>query len=175
MKPIRRFFSRHLLLRFTSEASTRRRLVVLGLLGLLLCSSITAIAEDDKRYNDIGNKIQCSCGCAQILIKCNHVGCQSSDTMIRQLRTALATYSNEEDVLNWFRKNYGMTVVLEPAKHGFELTIWVVPPLLVGAALLLVFFIIRRWHMRLAPAGANAQVDPTLDALRERARRETEI
>jgi len=143
-------------------------------MAVVLCCSALAFAEDDKRYNDIGNKIQCSCGCAQILIKCNHVGCQSSDTMIRQLRTALATYSNEEDVLNWFRRNYGMTVVVEPARHGFELTIWVVPPLLVAAALLLVFLIIQKWRMRTVPVAAPP-VDPHLEALRERARKETEI
>lgn len=143
-------------------------------LMLILCCSTAVMAADDTRYNEIGNKIQCSCGCNQILIKCNHVGCQSSDGMIRQLRTALATYSNEEDILNWFRRNYGMTVVVEPAKHGFELWIWVVPPLLVGTALLLVFFIIRRWRVR-APAVQVTQVDPKLDALRQRARKETEI
>ena len=174
MKRIASFFAEHVTSRLSAEVSVRQRLLVLGLLALLLCSSITAIADEDKRYNDIGNKIQCSCGCAQILIKCNHVGCQSSDTMIRQLRTALATYSNEEDVLNWFRRNYGMTVVVEPAKHGFELIIWVVPPLLVAAALLLVFWIIQRWRMRAVPVAA-APVDPHLDALRERARKETEL
>ncbi|HEY6970140.1 MAG TPA: cytochrome c-type biogenesis protein CcmH, partial [Candidatus Angelobacter sp.] len=136
--------------------------------------SAAASAADDKRFNDIGSKIQCSCGCGQMLLKCNHVGCPSSDSMIRQLRTAVATYSNEEDVLNWFRRNYGMTVVVEPAKHGFELIIWVVPPLLVATALLLVFWIIQRWRMRAVPVAA-APVDPHMEALRERARKETEL
>ena len=174
MKRMAAFFAERASLKLNPEASIVQRLLVLGLLGLLLCSSITAIADEEKRYNDIGNKIQCSCGCAQILIKCNHVGCQSSDSMIRQLRTALATYPNEEDVLNWFRRNYGMTVVVEPAKHGFELIIWVVPPLLVVAALLFVFWIIQRWRMRAVPVAA-APVDPHMEALRERARKETEL
>jgi len=143
-------------------------------LVLIVCCSLAALAEDDKRYNQIGNKIQCACGCTQILIKCNHVGCTSSDTMIKQLRTALATYSNEEDVLQWFRQNYGMTVVVEPAKHGFELLIWVVPPLLVGGAVLLVLFIVRQWQSEKDPA-AVAKVDPALEALRARARKETEL
>ena len=174
MKCTAAFFAEHVGLRLNSEASIVERLVVLCLLAIVLCSTAFASSEDDKRYNDIGSKIQCSCGCGQMLLKCNHVGCPSSDSMIRQLRTAVATYSHEEDVLNWFRRNYGMTVVVEPAKHGFELTIWVVPPLLVMVAFALVFWIIQRWRMRAVPVAA-APVDPHMEALRERARKETEL
>jgi len=144
------------------------------LLALALCCSVVAIAADDDRYNDVGNKIQCSCGCGQILIKCNHVGCPSSDAMIRQLRTALNNYSNDEDVLNWFRRTYGMTVVVAPATHGFELTIWVLPIVLAALGLLLLFLVTRRWRSEAAPVGV-AQLDPKLEALRARARKETEL
>jgi len=144
------------------------------ILGLVLCFSLVAMATDDDRYNDLGNKIQCSCGCGQILIKCNHVGCPSSDGMIRQLRASLANYSNDEDVLNWFRRTYGVTVVVAPGTHGFELIIWVVPPVLVAAAFLLLFFLVRRWRLRAAPAGVM-NLDSGLEALKARARRETEL
>jgi len=144
------------------------------LLALVLCSSLVAIAADDDRYNDVGNKIQCSCGCGQILIKCNHVGCPSSDAMIRQLRTALNNYSNDEDVLNWFRRTYGMTVVVAPSTHGFELTIWVLPIVLAAVGLLLLFLVTRRWRSEAAPVGV-VHLDPKLEELRARARKETEL
>ena len=142
---------------------------------LLLCFPLLLGAADD-RYNDIGNKIQCACGCGQILLKCNHIGCQSSDTMIRQLRTAVTDYKDDEDVLNWFRRNYGTTIVVAPATHGFELTIWVFPPILAAASLVLMFWIVRRWHARSALASSSAAVaDPYFDELRARARKETEL
>ena len=144
------------------------------LLVLLLCCSVVAIAADDDRYNDVGNKIQCSCGCSQILIKCNHVGCPSSDAMIRQLRTALNNYSNDEDVLNWFRRSYGMTVVVAPSTQGFELTIWILPIVLAAVGLLLLFLVTRKWRLEAAPVGV-VQIDPKLEALRARARKETEL
>jgi cytochrome c-type biogenesis protein CcmH len=142
--------------------------------ALILCLSAVAMAADGDRYNNVGNKIQCSCGCAQMLLKCNHVGCPNSDGMIKQLRTALNNYANDEDVLNWFRRSYGVTVVVEPATHGFELTAWVVPPLLTGAAMLLVFFLIRRWRARAAPVAAT-NLDPQLEEFKLRARKETEL
>ncbi|HEY6969390.1 MAG TPA: hypothetical protein VJA94_09300, partial [Candidatus Angelobacter sp.] len=85
MKHTLAFFTEHVRLRLNPEASIVERLVVLCLLAIVLCSSAAASAADDKRFNDIGSKIQCSCGCGQMLLKCNHVGCPSSDSMIRQL------------------------------------------------------------------------------------------
>ena len=145
-------------------------------LALVICCSVIAVAADSNndRYNDLGNKIQCSCGCNQILLQCNHVGCQSSDGMIRELRTAVANYKNDEDVLNWFRRSYGMTTVVAPATHGFELTLWLVPPVIAGIAFLLVFLVIHEWRRRAEPVTV-AQADPKLVELRARARKETEL
>jgi cytochrome c-type biogenesis protein CcmH/NrfF len=148
-----------------------KRLTLVLMLGFSLAA---AGADNDVRYNDLGLRIQCPCSCNQELIKCNHVGCQYSDNMIRQLRSALNTYSNDEDVLNWFRRNYGMTVVNAPATHGFELTIWILPGVLTIAGLLLLFLVTRRWRSRAAPVGA-APLDPKLEDLKSRARKETEL
>ena len=144
------------------------------LLAIVICASLAALAQDEERYRDLGNKIQCSCGCNQILLQCNHVGCPSSAGMIRELRTAVTTYKNDEDVLNWFRRSYGMTIVVAPATHGFELMIWVVPPLIILSAFALVFFLIQEWRARATPAPV-AGTDPKMDELRARARKETEL
>ena len=147
-----------------------KRLALLLLISCLL----QAPAMGGDRYTDLGNKIQCACGCNEMLLQCNHVGCQSSDTMIRQLRTAVTNYKNDEDVLNWFRRNYGTTVVVSPATHGFELLVWVVPPISLVLAFLMVFWIVSRWRLRTAQV-AVAPLDPELESLRARARKETEI
>lgn len=94
--------------------------------------------------------------------------------MIRQLRAAVNNYSNDEDVLNFFRKSYGMTVVVAPSTHGFELTIWIMPLVLAAIGLMLLVIINRRWRSRAAPVGV-VQLDPGLEDLKYRARKETEI
>ena len=140
-------------------------------------SLVLLTAAGNDRYENLGGKIMCSCGCNQMLLKCNHVGCPDSDRMIRELKAEVGNPSNsDEDVLYWFRKTYGMTVVVEPAAHGFELTIWVVPPILVGATFLLVVILIRRWRMRAAALQVTEFAgNPQLDAYRNRARKETEL
>src|SRR5947209_20622725 len=120
---------------------------------LLPCLVVLLMGADNQeaRFQNIGGKIMCSCGCAQMLLKCNHVGCQNSAKMISQLRSQVQTTSNDEDVLNWFRKQWGVTSVVEPSAHGFELMAWVLPVAGLGLGLLLVLVLARSWKMRAVP------------------------
>jgi cytochrome c-type biogenesis protein CcmH/NrfF len=145
---------------------------------LLPCVVVLLMGADNQeaRYQNIGGKIMCSCGCAQMLLKCNHVGCPNSDQMQRELRAGVMRTSNDEEVLNWFRTNWGVTAVVEPSTHGFELLAWILPAAGLGLGLLLVLFLIRSWKLRPAPvATADLNLAPDLEALRVRARQETEL
>ena len=148
----------------------------LAQITVLLCSVAFLMGADSSRYENIGGKIMCTCGCGQMLLKCNHVGCPNSEKMTQQLRAQVAATSDDEAVLNFFRKEWGVTTVVEPGHRGFELLAWILPfaGLAIGIALLV--WVVQRWRMR--PAQANptpAPLDPHFEALRARARQETEI
>jgi cytochrome c-type biogenesis protein CcmH len=132
--------------------------------------------NQEARYKNVGSKIMCTCGCAEMLLQCDHVGCPNSDRMVHELRANVQTMSNDEEVLDWFRNNWGVTAVVEPRTHGFELLAWILPAAGLGLGLLVVVLVIRNWRMRPAPvAAADLNLAPDLEALRARARRETEI
>jgi cytochrome c-type biogenesis protein CcmH/NrfF len=132
--------------------------------------------NQDARFQKVGGKIMCTCSCAQMLLQCDHVGCPNSDQMRRQLKAQLQRTSNDEEVLDWFRTTWGVTAVVEPRTHGFELLAWILPTAGLGLGLLLVMLLIRNWKMRPAPvAAADMNLAPDLEALRDRARRETEL
>jgi cytochrome c-type biogenesis protein CcmH len=132
--------------------------------------------NQEARYQNIGGKIMCSCSCAQMLLKCNHVGCPNSAQMIRELRANVQSNRNDEEILNWFRSNWGVTAVVEPSTHGFELLAWVLPAAGLGLGLLVVVFLIRSWKLRPVPvAMADLNLSPDLEAMRARARKETEL
>jgi cytochrome c-type biogenesis protein CcmH len=132
--------------------------------------------NQEARFQNLGGKIMCSCGCTQMLLKCNHVGCPNSARMISELRDNVQSTSNDEEVLNWFRKKWGVTAVVEPSTHGFELMAWILPVAAMGLGLLLVILLIHNWRLRTAPvAAADLNLDPKLEALRARAHQETEI
>jgi cytochrome c-type biogenesis protein CcmH/NrfF len=145
---------------------------------LLPCALVLLMGADNQeaRYQNLGGKIMCSCGCSQMLLKCNHVGCPNSDQMIRELRANVNKTSNDEAVLNWFRTKWGVTAVVEPSTHGFELLAWILPAAGLGLGLVLVVLLIRNWRMRPATvAVTDVNLTPDLEALRDRARRETEL
>jgi len=152
-----------------------KRLLKLLLLPCLVVLLMGADKED-ARFQELGSKIMCTCSCTQMLLKCNHVGCPNSDRMRRELKAAVESTTNDEEVLNWFRKNWGVTAVVEPGKHGFELSAWIVPWSVPVLGLVLVIFVIRSWKLRSAPvSAADLYLDPHLEALRARAQKETEI
>jgi cytochrome c-type biogenesis protein CcmH/NrfF len=147
-----------------------------GQILMLCCALVLFMGADSSRFQTLGDKIMCSCGCGQMLLKCNHVGCPNSAKMISQLRTQAASDKSDEEVLNFFRREWGVTAVAEPAQRGFELLVWVMPFAALALGGLLVILIVRKWRQRLAKAGQpEIKLDPHLEALRARARQETEI
>jgi cytochrome c-type biogenesis protein CcmH/NrfF len=149
---------------------------VVGLLILFCMVGSLMAADNNARYENLGGKIMCTCGCGQMLLKCNHVGCPNSEKMIHQLRTQVASTNDDEAVLNFFRNEWGVTTVVEPGRHGFELLAWILPFAGLGVGILLLVLVARKWRLHSAGAGAgNAPLDPHLEALRARARQETEI
>jgi hypothetical protein len=55
-----------------------------GTLAIAVCFSLGA-TDAGSRYNKISNhQLMCTCGCAQVLGECNHVGCPNSSW--RELR-----------------------------------------------------------------------------------------
>ena len=134
--------------------------------------------DTDARFRDLGHRMMCTCGCGQILLECNHVGCQSSDKMRNQLLAALAKGDNDDLILQGFVQEYGPTVVAAPTTTGFNRIAWIMPFLVLALGIALVTWIVRAWKNRPAPALADGIKIPSggqLDELREQARKETEL
>jgi cytochrome c-type biogenesis protein CcmH/NrfF len=145
---------------------------------LLTCMVVLLMGADNQeaRFQKLGGKIMCTCGCAEMLLQCDHVGCPNSDRMRSELRDNVQTMSSDEGVLDWFRTNWGVAAVVEPRTHGFELVAWILPAAGLGLGLLLVIILIRNWKLRSAPvAAADLNLGPELEAMRARARQETDL
>jgi cytochrome c-type biogenesis protein CcmH len=144
--------------------------VVIGLMG----------AGDDVsgRFSSLGHRMMCVCGCNQILLECNHVGCAYSDKMRSELMAALQRGDNDDLVMQAFVQNYGTTVIAAPTTTGFNRVAWIMPYLALVLGLATVYFVVRAWKMRPAPAladGISPAAGPELDRFREQARKDTEL
>ena len=147
-----------------------------GALAVAVCFSLGA-TDASSRFNDLGHRLMCTCGCAQLLGECNHVGCPESGRERNELTAAIAAGKSDKEILNWFAAKYGATMLAAPTTEGFNLVAWIAPFAVFGAALLGTVLLVRRWSVgkTLAAAGADsASMDPAERERREKIRRDTE-
>jgi cytochrome c-type biogenesis protein CcmH/NrfF len=132
-------------------------------------------AEPSSRFNRVGHQMMCACGCGQVLLECNHVGCPDSDRMIGELRAQIGGGGSDTSILNWFAAKYGATILAAPIRGGFDNVAWITPMAVFLLATVGVGFLIRMWRLRSGHEPVSA-AGPGVgaDALRERIRRETE-
>ncbi len=142
-------------------------------LALAVCFSVGA-TDAGSRYNNLNHRLMCTCGCAQLLGECNHVGCPSSGPMLNELSAAIASGATDQQILSSFAAKYGITVLAAPPTHGFSLVAWVAPIAVFASALLGTILLVRHWSVGRTAAAAVQPADPVMNALREKIRRETE-
>ena len=144
------------------------------LLAIIVCFSLGA-TDAGSRYLNLNHRLMCTCGCAEILGECNHVGCPESGREREELKTAIAAGKSDKEILDWFAAKYGATMLAAPTTEGFNLVAWIAPFAVFAAALLGTVLLVRRWaSVSVGKQQAATQVsDPATDALKEKIRRET--
>jgi cytochrome c-type biogenesis protein CcmH/NrfF len=149
-----------------------QRAVQLGLLGLAGLALLGA-GDDAGRVADLGHRLMCVCGCNQILLECNHVGCQYSERMRGELVAGVERGESDDLTLQAFVQKYGTTVMAAPSTTGFNRVAWLMPYLALVLGITTVVLIVRAWRMR--PLALAAPVTGSeLERYREQARKDTQ-
>jgi cytochrome c-type biogenesis protein CcmH len=137
-----------------------------------------AAGDDAGRIDRLGHQMMCVCGCNQILLECNHVGCSYSSRMREELTAAVTRGDSDNTVLQGFIQAYGTTVLAAPTNTGFNRMAWIMPYLALVVGIGLVVAIVGVWRKRPLVAAAHPPAisrGADLDRFRQQARRETEI
>jgi cytochrome c-type biogenesis protein CcmH len=146
-----------------------------------VCAAVFVLlgaGDPATRFSEIGHRMMCICGCNQILLECNHVGCPSSDGMRNELTASLTRGDSDSLVEQGFVQKYGPTVLAAPTTKGFDRAAYIVP----FAALILGFgliaLVIRAWKNRPTPAiagGLRPIRGAGLEQFRAQACKETDL
>ena len=162
----------------------KRRVVAIALLIALSASSTALLsprvqAQQTDRAKQIGGKFMCMCGCNQVLTQCNHVGCTTSASMLKELDQWVARGDSETAITSAFVQEFGTKVYAEPPRSGLSLVAWSLPTVYLLLGTLLVIFVIWRWRSRaLHPAAvvsrASGISSQDLENARRRVAQETE-
>lgn len=146
--------------------------------ALLVCLSLAATDTGD-RFNKLGGKLMCTCGCAQMLLGCDHVGCPNRGEEMDRLRAGIVSGKDDATILQGFVQEYGMVVLSAPPAKGFDLVAWIMPFAVSILALAGTVLLVRNWIRQqpklVAAAGSasGASAGAVDSDMRERIRRET--
>ena len=161
--------------RFPIPRASVRRWLQAAALALAVIVFMGA-SDTGTRFKDLGHRMMCACGCGQILLECNHVGCTYSERMRQELMAGLERGDSDNLVLESFVQKYGNTVLSAPTATGFNRIAWIMPFVIFTLAVAGVVALVRAWKSRQAPAIAHGNATAEqFDAFRERARKETEF
>jgi cytochrome c-type biogenesis protein CcmH/NrfF len=158
------------------KSVTRLRLLSSVLLGTLL---LLGAGDDSARIDRLGHQMMCACGCNQILLECNHVGCSYSSRMRNELVAAVDAGDSDGAVLQTFIQKYGTTVLAAPTMIGWvNRAAWVMPYAALGFGICAVVLIAGIWRKRPPgppSAGGSSTAGSELDRFRDQARKETDL
>lgn len=155
----------------------RKRFVHIVVIAAVAFAMLGAQSDQRARYTKLGHALMCECGCGQILLECNHVGCTVSDKMAKQLRSMIDAGQTDDQIKNAFVQEYGVVVLAAPTNKGFDRVAWIMPFVVFGLGIAAVVYVVRTWKSRQAAVAAiNSVAAPEeMDAMRRRAREETEV
>ncbi len=157
-----------------------RRMMLRWLQAALIVSVIfltMGATDSNARFERLGHKLMCQCGCSQVLLECNHVGCTTSEKMRAELTAMLSSGDDDSSILQKFVDKYGPVVLAAPTQTGFNRVAWIMPYLALIVGIGLCAFIVRTWNKRRRPVGvAGPELDSTtLNEYRERIHQETDL
>jgi cytochrome c-type biogenesis protein CcmH len=147
----------------------------------LLCVAVfifSGAGDPATRFTEVGHQLMCMCGCGQVLLECNHVGCPLSDGMRNDLMAAVSRGDSDSLVEQTFVQKYGPTVLTAPTTAGFDRAAWILPGVAALLGFGLVIFVVRAWKNRPVPAiadGVRPDGGTELEKFREQARKETDL
>ena len=145
---------------------TRLLPAALLLIAALAAAPLDAASVSEDTVQQIAAQLRC------VVCQSLSVADSPSETanqMRAIIRERLAGGDTPEQVKAYFVERYGLWILLSPPREGFNLLVWVVPFVGLGAGLVLVLLLVRRWSRR----PADAAPDPAPDtAMRARIRRE---
>jgi cytochrome c-type biogenesis protein CcmH len=141
---------------------TVRALLMLAVLAAALgASSIALAAAPRASLTDVEDEVMCV-ACHTPLAVSESPQANSERDYIRQL---IAQGEDKTQIKNALVAQYGQAVLALPSAHGFNLTVYILPPALVLAGIIALILTLPRWRRRArARAAAGPPAGPQLSA-----------
>ena len=118
---------------------------------------------DTNARDLLEHHLHCQCGCNLDVYTCRTTdfSCEVSPAMHKDVMALVSGGYSAPEIIKAFTTVYGDRVLMAPPSTGFDLTAWIAPFGALGAGIVLVLLLLRRWH---APAAARTVTAAPTDA-----------
>lgn len=145
-----------------------KRSVSLLLAVFLASASLAAAAPVSKpTLEQVGNQVECQCGCVTLLNRCPHLPseCESRAEMQTVILADIQKGKTDRAILHDLVERFGVHVLASPPATGFDLTVWVLPGVILIVGLGIVVAIVCRWRAKVsAKEEPSIPIDPKIVA-----------
>ncbi len=142
--------------------------VLLAFLVLAIACSSSGQGTIEERGNALDRQLICPICPGETI---DQAQVQLAKDMRKLLREKLAAGEDESEIKDFFVEKYGVSVLASPPASGFNLLIWLVPPVGLAGALVALYLILKEMRRRKSVpdlVGINATDDalaPYLEAV----------
>ena len=133
-----------------------RALAVLVLALLALAPASALAVQPRASFNDVESEVMCdTCN-----VPLNIADSPRADQERAEIKRYIAQGLTKDQIKARLKAEYGPSILATPSDKGFDLAVWIVPILIVLAALAAIAFVLPRWRRetRARAAGAGGPV-----------------
>jgi cytochrome c-type biogenesis protein CcmH len=98
-----------------------------------------------SEFKAVAQQFACTCGCGQDHYECDPNTCNLTTEFKADLVDMMNKGWDKDKIRAYYVNIYGEEILTSPEKSGFSLTAWVLPFVVLAAAGISLYFVIRKW------------------------------
>jgi cytochrome c-type biogenesis protein CcmH len=114
-------------------------------------------------FKAVAQQFACTCGCGQDHYECDSNTCNLTTEFKADLVDMMNKGWDKDKIRAYYVNIYGEEILTSPEKSGFSLTAWVLPFVVLAAAGISLYFVIRKWVKKKASDEPVAEYQNTED------------
>ncbi len=127
----------------------------------------TASSQKSLAYR-IGDKLACLCStCNNTVANCPMLECHFAKPARERIAKLVADGRSESEVIDQFKKDYGLQILASPPAQGFNLLGYIMPFIAIALGLMVIWLFIKRFRKAPAVESGPPADDPTLARYQE--------
>jgi cytochrome c-type biogenesis protein CcmH/NrfF len=122
----------------------------------------TTARDNTDAIQVIEKRLRCTCGCQLDVYTCRTTDftCETSPAMHQRVLSLEDAGKTGPEIVDAFVRDNGVSILMAPPKHGFNLAGYFMPAALILAAAVILVLVLRRWTRAAVPATSIARSVP---------------